>query len=667
MQFARSNAHEWLEADGLGGFASGCTDLTATRRYHALLLVARRPPGERMALVQGLEAHLVLADRRLPLCAHRYQGSLVHPRGDQQLRAFRIDPWPRWTFDGGPAGEIELELFVPRGHAAVVLSWRAERAVDGAHLELRPLLSGRDPHRLLAEGPQAPYQDQPWPGGIAWRDLRGGPSVFALHTGRYASDPDWYRRFEYAQERARGYDFQEDLFSPGVLQLPLCGERAVLVLHADPGLERRAHELGGARALGATWRELERARRSSFAGPLERAAEAYVVRRGSGTSLIAGYPWFGDWGRDTFLALRGLCLATGRLEDARQILLEWSRHVDAGLLPNRFPDDGSAPEYNSVDAALWFALAIHELQREAQRRGVVLGASGQAELARAAAAVVDGMFRGTHHGIRVDADGLLAAGESGQQLTWMDARVEGREVTPRSGKPVEIQALWINVLLAAGAARPEHAEAARRARSAFQARFWNPATGYLNDVVDCAHEAGRIDATLRPNQILAVGGLPHALLSGALARRVVDVVEARLWTPLGLRTLDPDHPDYRGRYQGSARERDLAYHQGTAWPWLLGPFVEAWLRVRTARGRPSPALRRQARERFVRPLFEHLEQAGLGHVSEMADGDAPHSPGGCPFQAWSLGELLRLERCVLGTPAPGGQVACEDAPREVTA
>jgi predicted glycogen debranching enzyme len=314
------------------------------------------------------------------------------------------------------------------------------------------------------------------------------------------------------------------------------------------------------------------------------------------------------------------------------------------MLPNRFPDRGETPEFNAVDASLWFVVAVYEFLAAAEHAALPVALDECWRLETAADAILAGYEKGTRFGIRADADGLLAAGAPGVQLTWMDARVGDWVVTPRSGKPVEVQALWINALRCSGE-RSDHWRAlAQRATASFAARFWDDARGHLADVVDVDHEAGRVDATFRPNQIFAVGGLPFALLEGDRARRVVDAVEERLLTPLGLRSLAPGEPGYTAHYEGGVRERDGAYHQGTVWPWLLGAFVEAWVRVRGS----TPAARQEARARFLPALVAHLEQAGLGHVSEIADAESPYTPRGCPFQAWSLGELLRLDRVVLG-------------------
>ncbi|HEY3598032.1 MAG TPA: amylo-alpha-1,6-glucosidase, partial [Paraburkholderia sp.] len=361
---------------------------------------------------------------------------------------------------------------------------------------------------------------------------------------------------------------------------------------------------------------------------------AYVVARGKGRTIVAGFPWFTDWGRDTFIAMRGLLLAAQRYDEAEAILVQWSGALSDGMLPNRFPDEGDTPEYNAVDASLWFAVAVHDYLAAAHA-----SADTRNRLQDAVDTILAGYTRGTRFGIRADGDGLLQAGVPGVQLTWMDAKIGDWVVTPRIGKPVEVEALWINALRIGAMWNPQWREPAERATRAFVERFIDPSTGALFDNVDVDHTPGAIDRSIRPNQIFAVGGLPFQVLDGAAAHAVVEQVYTHLFTPLGLRTLAPSDPAYRGRYDGGPRERDGAYHQGTVWPWLLGPFVQAWLRVR----QPDAAARAQARARFLAPLDAHLDCAGLDHLSEVADGDAPHKPGGAPFQAWSLGERLRIE------------------------
>jgi predicted glycogen debranching enzyme len=390
-------------------------------------------------------------------------------------------------------------------------------------------------------------------------------------------------------------------------------------------------------------RHRERARRS-FSSPLDRAADAYLVKRGAGQTLVAGYPWFTDWGRDTFISVRGLCIATGRLDAARDILLAWAGAVSEGMLPNRFLDTGAAPEFNSVDASLWYAIAVGDYLAACAKKGVRVTDADESALRAAVDAILDGYARGTRYGIRLDADGLLACGEPGSQLTWMDARVGDRVITPRVGKPVEIQALWLNALAIAGQWTDVWIPAFRLGASAFVSRFWNEAEGCLFDVVDVDHRPGQVDASFRPNQIFAVGGLPLNLLPSDRAGLVVEAVEQRLLTPMGLRSLAPGSPGYAARYEGGPAERDGRYHQGTVWPWLIGPFVEAWVRVHGASARS----RREARTRFLAPLLQLADLTG-GHLPEIADAEAPHNPRGCPAQAWSAAEVLRLENTVLAS------------------
>jgi predicted glycogen debranching enzyme len=470
---------------------------------------------------------------------------------------------------------------------------------------------------------------------VTWQGYASLPAVTALSNGAFRSEPCWYRSFLYTEERERGLDCVEDLASPGVFRFELAAREAVLLLGVRETLQRVARRKGAFAAAHAL-RSEETRRRAGFGSRLQQSADAYLARRGEGRTILAGYPWFADWGRDTFIAMRGLCLAGGRRADARAIVSQWTGALSQGMLPNRFPDTGDAPEYNAVDASLWFVVVVHELLLAEPG----LPAGERERLVGAALAIVAGYAGGTRHGIRGDADGLLRAGEPGVQLTWMDAKVGDHVVTPRIGKPVEVQALWLNALKIAAAWEARWADRYERGRAAFGERFWNEEDGCLFDVVDDGLVPGAVDRRFRPNQIFAVGGLPFAVLDGERARRVVDLVEARLLTPLGLRTLARYEPGYAGRYEGGVRERDTAYHQGTVWPWLIGPFVEAWLRVRDA----TPEAKREARQRFVVPLLRHLDEAGLGHVSEIADADAPHAPRGCPFQAWSLGELLRLEK-----------------------
>ena len=659
---------EWLEPDGLGGFASGTAGIIRTRRYHALLLTAVEPPGRRFVLVNGLEALVVTPSGSVSISEHVYAGGsesappVVHPTGMQHLMHFDVEPWPAWRFLLPDGTGIEQSIAVVHGRPIVTIAWRLLAPRSGVSLVVRPLLSGRDLHALHHENPVFRFDEERLGQAIVWRPYPGVPAIGAYANGDYSREPLWYRNFLYSEERDRGFDHLEDLASPGRFTFNLSRGTAALIFSSDtPGLSGDRGELPALAAAGPLpalrgLRARERRRRLRFASRLHRSADAYLVRRGGGRSVIAGYPWFSDWGRDTFIALRGLCLATGRLDEARSILLLWAGFVRDGLLPNRFPEEAGArggaagapvaTDDHSVDAPLWFVVAAHdwlEAMRAARRR---ISRANEAALRKAIEEILDGYLAGTRHGIRADRDGLLAAGEPGLALTWMDARVFGRPVTPRTGKPVEIQALWMNALRIGATRSGRFTAPLERATQAFGLRFWHEAGGFLRDVVDVDHEPGRDDATFRVNQILAVGGLPFPALEGDRARSVVDAVERRLLTPIGLRTLAPADARYRPHYEGGPEERDTSYHQGTVWPWLLGPFVEAWVRVRG----DGIAIRREARRRFLEPLAHHLEMAGLEHLPEIADGAPPHRPRGCPFQAWSVAEALRLSYVVLAEP-----------------
>ena len=639
-------AAEWLEADGLGGFSSGTVDGIRTRRYHALLLAAVTPPTGRLVLVNGCEVWLEHERGPIALSSQRYAPGVTHPDGATRIASFDHQPWPTWIYRVGPSATIRHELFVRRDAPLVVMTWRADGLRGPSRLMVRPLMSGRDPHSLHHENPAFRFDAEAKGARVTWRPYQGVPAVHALSNGAYAHVPDWYRNFLYIEERDRGLDHIEDLAAPGTFDFDLGRGEAVLILAADVDEARALVEGAEAGELARRLAAAERGRRR-FPTALHRAADAYVVRRGEGKTIVAGYPWFTDWGRDTFIAMRGICIAGKRLDDARSMLLEWAEAVDQGMLPNRFVESGDAPEFNSVDASLWYVIAVHDYLAAAPRTPRAV----RDRLIAAVRAILAGYRAGTRFGIRMDRDGLLACGEPGWQLTWMDAKVGDWVVTPRIGKPVEIEALWLNALRIGATFDAKWQADFECGLAALHERFWNEDAQCLFDVVDVNHEPGTADASVRPNQTFAVGGLPIALLEGERARRIVDCVERQLMTPLGPRSLAPSHPDYKPRYQGGVLERDGSYHQGTVWPWLAGAFVEAWVRVRG----DTDAARSEARLRFLEPLLAHLDMAGLGHVSEIADAEPPHTPRGCPFQAWSVGELLRLDQVVLAEHATQGR------------
>lgn len=617
---------EWLETNGLGGFASSSILGMNTRRYHGLLMAATHPPVGRVLMLSKLEETVTVDGRRYEVSSNRYPG-VLHPEGYRYLQEFRLDPFPVFVFDLDGV-VLEKRVFMVAGENTTVTEYRAGADCT---LELRPLIAFRDyhatTHRNDALNPD--YQEQG--GMVLLRPYGELPGLFLAHNAVAVRAGDgWYENFEFDRERERGLDFREDLFNPLAMTFQLGGDAATVIASTLP---HRAAE-------GVALREAEISRRAALwnAAPREHtvvqrlteAADQFLVRRGKFQTIIAGYPWFSDWGRDSMIALPGLTLATGRYTAARDILLAFAGSMDEGLLPNRFPDAGEVPEYNTVDATLWFFEAIRAYGE----------ATGDYEFIRqrlfpSMRASIEWHRHGTRHGIRMDVDGLLSCGEPGVQLTWMDAKVGDWVVTPRIGKPVEIQALWYNALriLQALAERFEDPAAAlslgqlaERARASFRPLFWNEQSRCLFDVVQGEHR----DDSVRPNQLFAVS-LPYRMLDAADARKILDVVERELLTPAGLRTLSPHDPKYHGRYAGGVASRDSAYHQGTVWPWLLGAYLNVYARLNGGSYPPH----------WLDALEGQFHSGCLGQIGEVADGDAPHRPGGCPAQAWSVAELLR--------------------------
>jgi predicted glycogen debranching enzyme len=530
---------EWLESDGLGGFASGSVLGPRTRRYHALVMTTTTPPTGRVVLVNGFEAYVESEKGTTPLSVNHYLPDILHPAGSEHLIGFAAFPWPTWTFRIENNLIVKQELFVARNTCETVLRWSIPDCPTGYRLSLRLLMSGRDYHSLHRENDTFDFASKVLGGNVSWKPYADLPATTALTNGGFRRTPEWYRNFLYTEERERGLDFVEDLASPGVFTWNLSQGSAVMVLRSGDSLNVRA------KAYASDLAREELARRGRAENVWDIPADSYLVDRGVGRTLLAGFPWFTDWGRDTFIAMRGLVITRGRLAEAEDILNAWASTVSEGMLPNRFVDSGDVAEFNSVDASLWFIIAAKEFLDTARDHGFRTGPMTEMRLFSAIEAILQGYSHGTRYGIRADVDGLLRAGEPGVQLSWMDAKVGDWVVTPRIGKPVEIQALWINALLVGGERSAAWSDLAQKAGASFAQRFANPENGGLYDVVDVDHVAGAVDPRLRPNQLLAVGGLPHAILEGSAARRVVDLVESRLLTPMGLRSLAPEDPDYQ--------------------------------------------------------------------------------------------------------------------------
>ncbi len=632
-------SREWLETNGIGGFASGTLSGIHTRRYHGLLTAAIEPPTGRIRLVTKFLETVKISGTTYELSANRFPDK-VHPPGYQLLTRFRHDPFPVWTYELGEFN-IEKKVFMPHGLNATVVSYELQNKTpkDGPamQIELRPLLACVDFHNIQREDPLFDTSFESKDGVVSvcpYANLF--PVYFHAAEAVIEKTGYWYKDFEYEIEKERGFDFLEDLFQPFLMRFDLRNRVDVIVT-------TESSFVGNAKTLERAEVRRRNAilRRAKPIDDRERiltaAADQFIVERGSGLTIIAGYPWFSDWGRDTMIALNGLTLATNRYDIAREIILEFSMHISEGMIPNRFPDRGEMPDYNTVDATLWYFEAIR----------AYADASGDLKTVRdhlyeKLALIVAAHLRGTRFNIHIDTDGLLYAGESGVQLTWMDAKVRDKVITPRTGKPVEIQALWYNALriMSDFALRFGHNEDALRFKSmaelahlSFNALFWNSDAGCLYDVIS----NGDRDPSIRPNQLLAVS-LHHSMLDQGQMRSIVEKVESELLTPYGLRSLSPNDPKYVKVYIGSPMERDSAYHQGTVWAWLIGPFIDAYQKAFPERG--------EKLKTFLDGFDEHLSAACVAQVSEIFDAKPPHMPRGCPAQAWSVAELLRVTRSI---------------------
>ena len=604
--FARASTFEWLETNGTGGYASSSVVFANTRRYHGMLVAGSRTRSDRTVLVSKLDETIHAGGGAIELGCGKFP-NVVHPAGYLVLERFERDLFPVATYRAAGI-TLRKTIVAPRGENTTIVVYEVLEAAAPFELRLRPFLAGRDYHSLVDRA--------------SWSQ----PLVYIRIDGaRFEAQPDWWSGFEYPIETERGLPDHEDLFTPGsyVVRLEAGSVLPVALSTADTA---------GRDLLAVV--AAERARREALvktaSDPLARtltlAADQFLVDREGGLeTVIAGYHWLADWGRDTMISLHGLTYTTHRFADARNILRRFLAVASKGMIPNRFPEGSDTPAYNSVDAGLWLFVAVW----------CYFDCAWDVDFVRNQAVpvlldIIKCLDRGTRFNIHVDDDGLLFAGASGVQLTWMDAKVGDDVITPRRGKPVEVNALWYNALRIA-ARLTESEELAKRAddvREAFGRYFWNERTGCCYDVL------APPDPSIRPNQLLALS-LPFPLLDGDRAERVLRICEEKLLTPFGLRTLAPDDPAYRGQLIGDQRARDSAYHQGTVWPWLLGPYITALIRVGGDEGRAEA-------RRIIEGFVPHLGQAGVGTISEIFDGDAPHAPRGCIAQAWSVAELLRV-------------------------
>jgi predicted glycogen debranching enzyme len=646
---------EWLVTNGLGGYASSTVLGVNTRKYHGLLVAALHPPGDRTVCLAKLDEEVYVGNNIYSLGANEFHGK-IFPQGYLFLKEFSLNPFPRYVYDASDV-EVRKTIFMPKEKNAVAVKYNVlNRGAAEAQIRVYPLLTCRHFHSVIDRWKNPLNFSQQQNGAEVELDFNAPKATVTVRstTGKFNEKATWTERLYYREEANRGESSTDDCYQPGYFEVlvPHKRERDFAVVAAASENSQECHAIldafGNAMydvngQLESEMKQRENLLAKFYGSHSEEptsdwlnwillAADAFMVKGvGDKTSVLAGYFWFETWGRDIFISLPGLMLATGRFEEAKKVLLDFTCLIKKGLIPNFMGDRSGEPAYNTVDATLWYVNAVLQFLKYTGDFKFV-----QKQLWEGLKVIVDCHEKGTAFGIRLDSDGLLA---HGPRLTWMDAEVDGKAVTPRAGKAVEIQALWYNALktvqLLANkfeetSLAEKYAEIAREAQESFNKKFWNGESGCLFDVV----EASGVDAALRPNQIIAAA-LDFTMLDTDRSKQVVDVVHRELLTPFGLRTLARGDTRYTGMYVGDRRSRDQAYHNGTVWPWLLGPYVTAF---RKAKNNSEHKLKNH-----LIPLFtQQITQAGLGTINEIFDGDPPHTPRGCIAQAWSVAEPLRV-------------------------
>ncbi|HEV8506279.1 MAG TPA: amylo-alpha-1,6-glucosidase [Chitinophagaceae bacterium] len=632
QNFYQASQCEWLETNGLGGWASSSIIGCNTRRYHGLLVAAIVPPAERMAMVSKLDETIVISNERFELSVNNY-GGVIHPNGHLHQTSFTKDLFPRFTYEIGGIS-LKKTVAMVHGENTTLVIYDVIKSDQPFILELLPLFSVRGYHSLMRAN-DAVYREAGFSNDVFKAKLYDGtPEIFIKAAGaRYEHNPNWYFHFNYETEKSRGLDFVEDLFTTGYFDISLKeGDSLGIIISTDDPSEKDAHELL-AKEQSRKRELLKDQPRDEILHQLLLAADQFIVQRDEDLkTVIAGYHWFTDWGRDTMISLPGLCLSTGRFNDAKKILSAFAKTISQGMLPNRFQDNGQPPEYNNVDGTLWYFIAIYKYLGATNDQQFVLN-----ELLPALKEIIEWHFRGSRYHIRVTEDGLLFAGEPGVQLTWMDSKIGDWVVTPRTGKAVEINALWYNALLIYASLLEldgnsneaiEMKQKAILARRSFNDQFWDRDKGYLYDFIN----NDKKDDSLRPNQLFAIS-LPFSLLEKTRATSIIKAVTEKLYTPVGLRSLSPDDASYIPCYEGDSFKRDSSYHQGTVWSWLLGAYVDALVKT----GTEKPLI-----QNVIQNFAYHLNEGCIGSVSEIFDADGPHLPRGCMAQAWGVAEILRV-------------------------
>jgi predicted glycogen debranching enzyme len=633
--FKDATQYEYLETNGLGGWSGSSITGAHTRRYHGLFVAAINPPADRMVLLSKLDETIVTGEKQIELGCNFFDGDTIHPNGHHYLDSFTKDLFPQWTYH---AEGIRLKKTIAMVHNenTVVIIYDVLKAPAAFTLELLPLMAARGYHSIGHAGPQM-HWDANFNNGIFHNRPDGNVNVFISMPGSsYQHTPRWFNNFKYSVEQYRGLDYTEDLFNHGVFSVELKeGDSLGIIISTENPEGKDAKEL--------LLREEKRRKELLKEQPADEtvqqlvlAADQFIVKREEALkTVIAGYHWFTDWGRDTMISLPGLTLSTGRFEDAKKILSAFAHSVDMGMLPNRFQEK-EPPEYNNVDGTLWYFIAIKKYLDATGDNDFVLN-----ELLPVLKDIIDWHYKGTRYNIHATEDGLLYSGEVGQQLTWMDARIGDWVVTPRMGYPVEIQALWYNALkifaelLALNKQKKDAAAVnagAEKTKQSFNDKFWYEEEKYLYDNID---ENNNPNTEIRPNQLFALS-LPFALIDDAKkAKAILKMVVENLYTPVGLRSLPKSDGHYIGVYGGDQWHRDSSYHEGTVWSWLLGAYIDAIMKLR------ADSYEQRARK-VIEDFKYHLNEGCIGSVSEIFDADAPHHPRGCVAQAWGVAEILRV-------------------------
>lgn len=626
--------NEWLETDGAGGWAGSTLSGCHTRRYHGLLIAAVNPPAERKVLLSKLNEKIISGENSFDLSCDQYMNGPA-PTGVRYLQEFKKDIFPEWIYT---CGDICLKKTISaiRSDAVIVIQYQLVTAPGPVTLELLPLVAGRDYHSLMHANSGIHTKARLEDGLFSYQPYGEDTSFYISTAGfDYEARPEWYYNFFYKAEQERGQDCTEDLFSPGILRMNLNpGDIIELVIGiASPPLipasQLVSHELQNRLYV------LKDLAVDELSTNLLLAAGQFVINGSQGEgSIIAGYHWFTAWGRDTMISIPGICLVTRRFVEAKQILRHFSDNISQGIIPNRFLDNSNAPEYNTCDATLWFFIACYRYQQCSGDLAFI-----EHEMLPVFRTIVDWHEKGTFYNIHVDTDGLLFAGEEGVQLTWMDAKVDDWVVTPRTGKAVEINALWYNLLMIFSGylkmfgtqeETAKYSLTAKKVKSRFNELFWNEDGNYLYDVINGSYK----DESFRPNQLFAIS-LPFGLLDKVRSVLMFDQVKEKLLTPRGLRSLAPDSPGYKPYYFGDKISRDGAYHQGTVWSWLIGPYIDSLIRLYGRQGE-------QEAKELIEAFMPHFSEAGIGSISEIFDASAPFYPKGCIAQAWSVAEVLRV-------------------------